>query len=325
MDLEASEAFDIRSEVLQSTLAEIEIGNSSSKSSPASTEECCVICLDQVHEPCEARPCGHKNFDFLCLLNWLEKKAKCPLCKADITKVRYGFEERQNHLLKKWKTYAVPEPHSYARFPSAQNGSLLSRSHPRRQASESRALETARENDAIRWRREVYVDQLYSLHVGSNQFSRYRELSPQQFQSDTALVSRARMWLRRELKVFRFLHTPSAPQNSHNSTDRRRAENPEFLLEYIIAILKHMDIQGSQGQAEELIQEFLGCTNTRLLLHELKNFLRSPYTSLEEWDRNVQYDESRKRRAALEKDVTTSTRLPLSQRRNSGAWDADSY
>ena len=59
-----------------------------------------------------------------------------------------------------------------------------------------------------------------------------------------------------------------------------------------MAILKTVDIQGSGGQAEDLLQEFLGRENTRLFLHELRAWLRSPYITLEDWDRNVQYNEN---------------------------------
>jgi hypothetical protein len=58
-----------------------------------------------------------------------------------------------------------------------------------------------------------------------------------------------------------------------------------------VAILKTVDIQGSGGQAEEMLQEFLGRENTRLFLHEMRAWLRSPFVNLEDWDRNVQYNE----------------------------------
>jgi hypothetical protein len=103
-------------------------------------------------------------------------------------------------------------------------------------------------------------------------------------------VSRARKWIRRELQVFQFL-TPDGPPDNRAVTDRR-ANNAEFLLEYIVAILKTVDIQGSGGQVEEMLQEFLGRDKTRLFLHELRAWLRSPYTSLEDWDRAVQYNET---------------------------------
>ncbi|UKZ76264.1 hypothetical protein TrVFT333_003963 [Trichoderma virens FT-333] len=117
---------------------------------------------------------------------------------------------------------------------------------------------------------------------------------------DEALVSRARMWIRRELRVFSFLNADEsgpAPSTSRSGSGdvaqaqaRRRANNAEFLLEYLIAILKTVDIMGSAGQAEDMLSEFLGRDNARLFLHELRSWLRSPFTKLEDWDRAVQYD-----------------------------------
>ena len=133
-------------------------------------------------------------------------------------------------------------------------------------------------------------------------------------------MSRARRWIRRELQVFDFLSVDSkqyAPgQLSSSSTgctdsadcsigkvrtlsrteealQRRRASNAEFLHEYILAILKTVDIKGSQGQAEEMLSGFLGRENAQLFLHELRAWLRSPYTDLESWDKHVQYPELR--------------------------------
>ena len=142
-------------------------------------------------------------------------------------------------------------------------------------------------------------------------------------------MSRARKWIRRELQVFDFLSVdfgpsrpdltsssvahpqpsgtrtttpttttgesvPHAPTTTAQSQPddtlyRKRASNAEFLLEYVLAILKTVDIKGSQGQAEEMLSDFLGRENARLFLHELRAWLRSPYTDLESWDRHVQY------------------------------------
>lgn len=140
---------------------------------------------------------------------------------------------------------------------------------------------------ALRRRRKVYFYKRYSLHVGSNPISGYRELTPQRFAHDERLVSRARKWIRRELQVFEFLY-----RDGDDESQTRRPNNAEILLEYIIAILKIVDIQDSEGRAEDMVQEFLGKENTPLFLHELKAWLRSPYESLEEWDRNVQYVDS---------------------------------
>lgn len=92
--------------------------------------------------------------------------------------------------------------------------------------------------------------------------------------------------MRRELQVFSFLN----PDSSGNGGSRdRRANNAEFLLEYIVAILKTVDTQSAGGHAEDLIAEFLGRDNTRLFLHELRAWLKSPYSDLAVWDAHVQY------------------------------------
>ena len=136
---------------------------------------------------------------------------------------------------------------------------------------------------ALQRRKDVYSLRLYSLHVGSNRLSRFRDLTPQVFVHDQELVSRAKKWIRRELQVFQFLKSVDIGE----AGSARRVDNAEFLLEYIVAILKTVDVKGKQ--AEDMLQEFLGRDDTRLFLHELKAWLRSPYTTLEDWDRHVQY------------------------------------
>jgi hypothetical protein len=123
-------------------------------------------------------------------------------------------------------------------------------------------------------------------------------MTPDLFNRDEELASRARKWIRRELKVFNFLN-PEAEEEErmpqqmsrpgHQRLENRRANNAEFLLEYVIAILRTVDLKGSAGQAEELLRDFIGRENARLFIHELQAWLRSPYTSLEDWDRHVQY------------------------------------
>lgn len=114
-------------------------------------------------------------------------------------------------------------------------------------------------------------------------------------------MSRSRKWIRRELQVFEFLrNNTTIPEGTV-----RKANNAEFLLEYIVAILKTVDMKGSGGQAEDLLQEFLGRENTRLFLHELQAWLRSPYASLTDWDRAVQYEDSNFRSNHLKSPSTT--------------------
>jgi hypothetical protein len=130
----------------------------------------------------------------------------------------------------------------------------------------------------------VYRRQLYSLHMGSNALSGYRDLTPQIIASSPDMQSRARTFIRRELRVFTFLN-PDTPDPATTSS------NTEFLLSYIVSILKMVEIKASNGHGENLLTEFLGRDNSRLFLHELQAWLRSPFTKLEEWDQDVQYRE----------------------------------
>jgi hypothetical protein len=102
------------------------------------------------------------------------------------------------------------------------------------------------------------------------------------------LQSRARAWIRRELRVFSFLHRDAAAAASDSATT---SGNAEFLLAYIVSIIKMVDMKASNGHAENLLAEFLGRENSQLFLHELHACLRSPYMKLEEWDEHVQYNE----------------------------------
>ncbi|PWY92649.1 hypothetical protein BO70DRAFT_384122 [Aspergillus heteromorphus CBS 117.55] len=306
---------DLQQEILQRTLQEV---------AREEDGDPCVICLEPISEPAIAVPCRHANFDFLCLLSWLEQRRNCPLCKSDITSVKYDLAGP--HAPKIYQLPALPPATTTTTTTTTTN---LHRSpfqrgprRPRRPRSPA-PPQRQQPSDPIRRRQHIYRYQLYSLRVGSNRLSQYRELTPERFNREEDLVSRARKWIRRELQVFAFLN----PESEHNTTsttdattsgsrgtgprsgsgsgsgtvgvarpghqrlESRRGNNAEFLLEYIIAILRTVDIKGSAGQAEELLKDFLGRENARLFLHELQAWLRSPFGALEDWDRNVRYDE----------------------------------
>lgn len=200
---------------------------------------------------------------------------------------------------------------------------------PERRSFHRRASHALDPEDSLARRRRVYRNQTYSLRVGSNRLSQYRELTPEMFNRDDNLISRARKFIRRELRVFEFLNPEvteeqqqqrSRPRPGQQRLQNRRANNAEFLLEYVIAILRTVDIKGSTGQAEELLQEFIGRANARLFLHELNSWLRSPYNSLEDWDRHVQYREASHRAASRYADAAQDRNTtPSDQRARSGS------
>ncbi|KAL2148113.1 hypothetical protein VTH82DRAFT_2215 [Thermothelomyces myriococcoides] len=308
----ADESEDIQARVLNATLVEIKTTRQTSTDSDESGD-CCVICLDAISDPCAALPCGHAHFDFLCLVSWLQEHPNCPLCKANVYKVRYQDDQKAEAF------YRVPNASRVRNDGIDATNSTTTSDTPlrRRRFTSQGGLLRERErrpprptptvDEAIARRRYIYRHQLYSLR--SNRISRYRpHPTPAQFASSPHLVSRARLWIRRELQVFSFLSYSADDDDGHDepgptgmaaasSTSRedrdrrRRRNNAEFLLEYIVAILKTVDIQGSAGQAEAMLADFMGRDHARLFLHELRNWLRSPAPGLAAWDREVQYPE----------------------------------
>ncbi|RDA91839.1 hypothetical protein CP533_3664 [Ophiocordyceps camponoti-saundersi (nom. inval.)] len=212
------------------------------------TDIICVVCLDNVSEPYRLQPCLHRSFHFPCIDQWLrvDERRSCPVCKATVSRVEHGrggFE----------RLY-VP--------------SGIQRQRRRRVPAERDGLV------GLSFRRLVYLRLRYSLYIGSNRYSGYRELDHLTFRADQGLQRRAKAFLRREL---------SSP-----SSERRRL-SVERLVSHMVYLLGHFEIRGSDGHLEDLVTNHLGRENARLLLHELQSFLRSPFESLREWDLHVQY------------------------------------
>lgn len=265
----------------------------------------CVICLDRISEKALAFPCKHESFDFICLISWLQEKSTCPLCKATVKSVQYDLNSSTGS-----KTF-VPTP----TISSTKSTTSISY-HPRsRPAFSSRRLrhtttrsstEPSSEDGGLARRRYVYRNQLRCMHVGTNRISQYQDFIPATLSQNEIFISRARKWIRRELQALDFLGPDSSKTadiaSARGERGRRKSSNAEFLLEYIIAVIKTVDLKGSGGQAEELLQEFLGRDNARVFIHELEAWLRSPYESLEDWDRHIQYDDRHLRRATPRHD-----------------------
>ncbi|CBX98425.1 hypothetical protein IAQ61_010517 [Plenodomus lingam] len=258
---------------------------STAGSSKDESEDTCVICLSSVTERAITVPCNHYTFDFVCLVSWLQERSTCPLCKTQITAVQYDWQSPTDY-----KSYTILRTHVPTSTPSTANTSRASLfapyGLPGRLRGAHRSYSPPVEDVALRRRRTVYQQKLHSLHVGSNPYSGYRDLTPHMIANSPDLQSRARAWIRRELRVFTFLYTDTEAVSSGGATT---SGNAEFLLSYIVSILKMVDLRASNGHAETLLSEFLGRENATLFLHELNSWLRSPYKKVEEWDKEVQY------------------------------------
>lgn len=179
-EAEIDNSDDIQTRVLKTTLAEVETLRQTAAGSvgaDADTDaeappDCCVICLDSISDPCTALPCTHAHFDFLCLVSWLEQHPNCPLCKANIYKVRYADAQKGEAVYRvpnaarsrdtgrdertdDWNRQTHIGSASRRRLPS-QNGLLreTSRRCPRSPPSL---------DEAIQRRRHIYRHNLYSL------------------------------------------------------------------------------------------------------------------------------------------------------------------
>jgi hypothetical protein len=241
--------------------------------------ETCAICLEVITERAVAVPCNHLSFDFICIAQWLQENKSCPLCKADVKQVQYGWRGPRDY-----RTYQVPEPSIKELCGRADRGRNRQPARPRggRDIGWGPSASSAQpsEDHTLPGRRQVYRDRTFSLHVGTSRTSQYRDFTPADFTATFELQSRARTFLRRELRVFNHL-------GSGRATGPRAKR--DFLVEYIVAILKTNEPKAADAHAEDLIADFLGREDANLLLHELGAWLRSPYTTLEAWDQHVQY------------------------------------
>lgn len=243
------------------------------------TPDACTICLEPITERAVAAPCNHLTFDFICLVSWLQEQSSCPLCKTEVAEVQYDWRSPEDY-----KIYHVPPREDGGKKREAQSSG-------RRQAFSRRRLATHPEaaplDPSLIHRRDIYAKRLYAFHVGSNAYSNYHDFTPTDLRNSSSLQSRAKAFIRRELQVFPFLD--SGPGNRQ-----------DFLIEYIVAILRNHELRGAEGEVEELLKDFLGRDNARQLLHELEAWLRSPFATLREWDEHVQYKDDGSRGKRLE-------------------------
>lgn len=266
--------------------------NTTSASSPPHPDVC-VICLEPPSERAVCVPCNHCSFDFLCLASWAQEHATCPLCKAVLTAIEYDWRGPNDY--KRYHVAPGRDAPQALPGPAARLRAVAARRRPHRPVCTGRpahivqtpyhasdvpsATAAAASEAAISRRRRVYRQQLFSQRVGSNRVSRYRDFTPVAFARSPALQSRARAWVRRELRAFDL-----GPANA------------EFVLAYVVAMLGVLELKGAGGAAVERLGELLGVEHAALFLHELESWLRSPFERIEDWDRRVQYCEEDKGR-----------------------------
>ncbi|KAK9449672.1 uncharacterized protein V1518DRAFT_414340 [Limtongia smithiae] len=250
----------------------------------------CAICLTPLDDTKRALtlPCRHA-WHLPCIWHWLDVSAdkSCPLCKCVVASL--AFEHSGGDT-----TVSIPQS---VFLPSVPPSTSTPRSSSRtRRPVLPTALEKAYET-ALNRRRFVYRNGLRACHLGRNEHTRMRNLlTPARFRASAALQSRARSFLRRELAVFPFLHTAFSAAHTPTQTMTvasvgTTSREIEFLTTYICSLLRLVDVQSQRGASFALgiLSDHLTRRHASLLLHELRCFLNSPFRTLGEYDRVVQY------------------------------------
>ncbi|KAF8516883.1 hypothetical protein JB92DRAFT_2714966 [Gautieria morchelliformis] len=258
-------------------------------------EDHCVICLHPISDR-TVLPCAHDRLCFDCIFVWCQQSRKCPLCNAPIGPfLIHNFRTKYDYSKYFLPPLRISSPTSAPVLgPLSEHASA----HPRvrrsnrwgsrrQNGSASRERrETADELElAIERRRWVYRHDLYAKHVASNPYTRYRPApTPPQIAASPDLISRATIFVRRELRVWVNLDV-------------------EFLTTFILSLMKTLDLRSES--AVKLLAEFLDMdtpyyvgdlqepsagrfANAERFSHELYSYLRSPFRDLAAYDAVVQ-------------------------------------
>ncbi|ODQ56298.1 hypothetical protein SAICODRAFT_32733 [Saitoella complicata NRRL Y-17804] len=281
------------------------------RSSPTSGSEDCTICLQPIDPTTRAlvSHCYH-TFDLICLQQWLNISRRCPLCNGNVSYILHAITDEGSYekivvpsLAEKTGKGLGLEARAWMRDRFAQGRNRVrSRRWMERRVNEQAMSTSPLSPSAIARRAFVYTHHLRSAHIASNPHTRFRpdaDITTEKFRGSSEMQNRARVFLRREVLAFGFWRTRAGEDLEGGDGDAR---DREFLVEYIVSVLKNVGIL--TPAARRLIGEFLDSrpngepdaesvdTNTSILLHELRTWLRSPFQGLEGWDRSplIQYD-----------------------------------
>ncbi|GAA5963639.1 hypothetical protein JCM21900_000204 [Sporobolomyces salmonicolor] len=249
-------------------------------------DQLCSICLSPIDNQTVVYPCHHGQFCWNCIRAWTDQSRKCPLCLGPIEHLIHSIRS-----LKDYSTHYLHPLHVVTSSSSSSdllpprgsrrstNNSTLPRHALYGRSRFSSAGRLNREADDSTWRerdeeralgrrRYVYREGLYAKHVASNRYTGFKPFTPQTFANNPELKAKVIKFVRRELQVF-------------------PAVDISFLTTYLISIASQLDLRSAA--AIRLISDFLSEQDAQHLVHEITTFARSPFKSLEGYDRFIQY------------------------------------
>ncbi|GJN87264.1 hypothetical protein Rhopal_000212-T1 [Rhodotorula paludigena] len=249
-------------------------------------EEHCAVCLSPIENKTVVSPCHHGQFCWNCIRAWTDQSRKCPLCLGPIEhlihNIRSASDYQIHYLLplhalsastSSSLDYLPPRGNRRPRVnPTLPRHALYGRNRFSSSARLNNEDETTwrerQEQRALERRRYIYREDLYAKHVASNRYTGFKPFSPQTFVNNADLKAKVIKFIRRELQVF-----PTV--------------DIAFLTTYLVSIASQLDLRSSA--AIRLISDFLSEQDAQHLVHEITTFARSPFTTLEGYDRFVQY------------------------------------
>ncbi|GAA5877681.1 hypothetical protein JCM16303_000203 [Sporobolomyces ruberrimus] len=250
-------------------------------------EDVCAICLAPIDNKTVVYPCHHGQFCWNCIRAWTDQSRKCPLCLGPIEHLIHNIRSAKDystyHLLPLHTLTSsssnLPPLRSSRRPPppSPSTSSLPRHALYGRQSIQTLDTPTPRERleeIALERRKYIYREGLYAKHVASNRYTGFKPFSPQVFNLNQELKAKVIKFIRRELQVF-------------------PAVDVSFLTTYLISIASQLDLRSPA--ALRLVSDFLSDSDAQHLVHEVVTFARSPFSSLEGYDRFIQYGRPEKR------------------------------
>ncbi|KAM4604218.1 uncharacterized protein ACJ7VT_018786 isoform 2-T2 [Polymixia lowei] len=279
--------------------------NSEAMSAEASPDSKCPICLDIFNNMSYLDICLHK-FCFCCIHEWSKNKAECPLCKQPFNSIYHSIKSEQD--FKKYDLQPSDNgsfgSFGGARFryrttltgarrqaqrrtsPPPDNGvmfegvvdrqqqdrgfrrMMMRLAARRRAASEGRLVRTVREQEIIKFRRELYRRgmRVWSVRDGG----RSRDTTAEFYQRNPACLHRLVPWLKRELIVL---------YGAHGSL-------VNIVQHVIMSRITRYDME--DGAIQEELRPFLQ-GRTEHFLHEFISFAKSPF-NMEAYDQHAVYD-----------------------------------
>ncbi|KAJ8101743.1 hypothetical protein POJ06DRAFT_70045 [Lipomyces tetrasporus] len=265
---------------------------------PMSECDQCAICLFPIDSSklVLTSPCNHK-WDLSCISQWLEVSPdrSCPLCKTAVKTIVFECAGLGDRASISTRVFEDVQPPNKVVGPDDRDWSSRVEALIARDNYIDRSYRLALER-----RKYVYRNRLRACYIGHNKYTRFKNLGAGR-QFTTQMGMRARSFIRRELSIFPVLLSSdpySFNNDSSNGSDHPQTHGVlatsreiEFLTVYISSMLQLIDVQTAKGArtALNILSDYLGSTNASIFLHELYSFLSSPYKSVAEYDRIVQY------------------------------------